>query len=391
MCEASVYRGEGRMRATAVICLLLGLSLACGSLVPRVSAKPVVAGAGGSQARHSRGSVEQLKRRKVELEAVLKEIDANNTQLEKQVKRAAQNLRRELSVLNLTEQSLDDHRMGQDEANVQRMQQTRTTLENNLSDAREELRQALREKDLLSMKMSRLSLQDVLSSKSENWSPLSREMYKHAQALVPSARQSVQGARAYARELSQKSAASSVLVPLSLFAVLLVLAAGCIYLLCALRRTSRSFTVESTILVVDIAAAAYWVCNACLYVALGGNDALCLISLHHPEAFFGLQVIILILGAAYLGMRIVLVSITLHLNDTLELMLVLSASVHYFLNGWSSVLLQNSETSSSSSSSNVLHYVLYAGLFSVAALLRSMRVREYTLPIFADVMDGKFK
>jgi hypothetical protein len=219
------------------------------------------------------------------------------------------------------------------------------------------------------------TLADVLDSRSQEWSELTRNLYNKTMINIVPVFSKVSGvARKYRRRVSRTSRALELLVSLLVYGF--VIFAG--YIMHSIySKVHVKLTVNSLLFIGDSFCACFWLVILFCFV-IQFRDPLSVVQERSAGAFFALQLIAITVYVAFVFLRILVLASKMTVGALGETLAVVIVGQHYYVRVWQPAILDELPRGT------IFYYLCYAALFSAFAQTRAGSLAALHKPMMSN-------
>uniref|UniRef100_A0A7S1XHL5 Uncharacterized protein n=1 Tax=Erythrolobus australicus TaxID=1077150 RepID=A0A7S1XHL5_9RHOD len=187
------------------------------------------------------------------------------------------------------------------------------------------------ERQLTQKRVDDPSLVDVLEASSNQWNPVSREIYKKAvKEVIPAVDTLRSTASAYQQQVTKMSRFVALAVSLLVYGFVFAFLSGVVMVF---RKVRGRFTLPRMLFIGDLFSTLFWAIMLVLY-ALLWTDPMLVIQNRMPAVFFVFQLSVLVSYVVYVYLRVIMFAEDLSWSTLGELLSVIVVGHHYYLRVW---------------------------------------------------------
>ena len=234
-------------------------------------------------------------------------------------------------------------------------------LRNQIKNLDEKLKVLAKDKIEHEKKIHDPTLIDVLNSKSQGWSGVSKNMYeKTKRDILPAINEFSESARLYQYQVRSRSRFVDLIVSLIIYGFVLAFAAGTYNVY---KKVRGNLTIQRLLFIGDAFCAAFWILLLFCFCILF-SDPLRVVQQRFPRVFFLYQMSALVSYVAYVFLRVIVLAAKMTFGALFELLAVIIIGHHFYIRVWQPAITDQQLQGTP------FYYICYAWLFSVFAYNR---------------------
>lgn len=264
-----------------------------------------------------------------------------------------------------------------------------SSLKDQIGILEQRLKELNQEKDSTERRYNDPSLTDVLESRSQSWSNVTRNVYRKAITdVVPVISEMSETARSYRRRVSRTSKALEILASLLIygFVIIAALVTYRIY-----NKVRGRLTIDRLLFLGDTFCACFWsVMLVCFCIIF--DDPLHVMKQRSPTPFFIFQLVACFSYVNFVLLRVLVLASKMTLGALGETLAVVVVGHHYYVRVWQPAILDRPFRGT------FFYYFCYAWLFSAFAYnriqefapLKQLRGPKLPLSVWLNVLFARF-